>query len=128
MSVKLSQFAKCFISSLFSAFLDFLIFYLVNKCLSITASTVIARIASTTVNFLINKFWAFESDRNFFRESIPFAVLFVCKMAASAALVNFFHSILSETPVPTIVIKICVDGTLFFVSYVIQKKFIFAKS
>jgi len=123
--MKLSQFAKCFISSLLSAGLDFLIFYLMNKFFSIAISTVIARVASTTVNFVINKFWAFESKKKSAKEPIFFAILFVCKMAASAALVTLFRNLLLETPIPTIVIKICVDGTLFFVSYLVQKKFIF---
>jgi putative flippase GtrA len=96
-----------------------------NKFFSIAISTVIARVASTTVNFVINKFWAFESRKKSAKEPIFFAILFVCKMAASAALVTLFRNLLLETPIPTIVIKICVDGTLFFVSYLVQKKFIF---
>jgi len=130
---KLPQFAKFTISSIISAGIDFLVFYFVKKgiiehagqtCAIITA-TVIARIISTIVNFTINKFWCFEKAGNpksqTLREIILFAILFVSKMSASAALVAAFAFI----NIPTIVLKMIVDILLFFVSFALQKLFIF---
>ena len=88
---------------------------------SIIAATVSARFLSTAVNFLINKFWSFESQQNGTRQVILFTFLFLGKMGASAALVSF----LAFLPVPAVTLKIIVDTLLFFVSFIIQKHFIF---
>ena len=88
---------------------------------SIIAATVSARFLSTAVNFLINKFWSFESQQNGTRQVILFTFLFLGKMGASAALVSF----LAFLPVPAVTLKIIVDTLLFFVSFIIQKHFLF---
>ena len=128
---KLPLFAKFTVSSLVSAGVDFLFFFLVQKTLensghsmtnSIIAATVSARFLSTAVNFLINKFWSFESQQNGTRQVILFTFLFLGKMGASAALVSF---LLAFLPVPAVTLKIIVDTLLFFVSFIIQKHFIF---
>ncbi len=83
---KLPLFAKFTVSSLVSAGVDFLFFFLVQKTLensghsmtnSIIAATVSARFLSTAVNFLINKFWSFESQQNGTRQVILFTFLFL---------------------------------------------------
>lgn len=134
--VKLPQFAKFGISSLVSAGIDFLFFYLVSRAGAsifgfdikdarlITGATIIARIISTVVNFTINKFWAFESKKSAPREIFLFAILFVCKMGASAALVSLFASF-EFVKIQTVYLKMIVDSLLFFVSFAVQKLFIF---
>lgn len=130
---KIPVFAKCLISSIFSACIDFGLFYVVNKfCVSlgfgqkssIVAATVASRICSTLVNFLINKFWCFENkEKGAAVQAAKFFVLFVAKMAASAALVSLFAGIFTQ--VSAVLIKVIVDSVLFFASFFIQKKFIF---
>ena len=126
---QLPQFAKFTISSVISAAVDFLFFYLIKHALEqkfalslvIFLATLVARIFSTIVNFTINKFWSFESHKNAGKEIVLFAILFVSKLSASAFLVYVF----SFVKIPTVVLKMIVDTLLFFVSFIIQKFFIF---
>ena len=130
---KLPQFVKCTLSSISSAFVDFAFFYLIqtlcvkldfSQSISIVCATVVARIFSTIVNFIINKFWCFESKKSAQREAILFAILFIAKMAASASLVAAICS-LAFVKLKTVTIKIMVDTVLFFISFLVQKFFIF---
>lgn len=130
---KIPQIIKCIISSLFSALVDSLIFqgfvYLLpalnfTEKISIVIGTIIARIISTAVNFLINKFWSFQSKKKSFKEALLFFLMFLGKMSISAALV----AALSNIQIPPLIIKLAVDGVLFFAGYFIQKKFIFVSS
>lgn len=130
---KIPQIIKCVISSLFSALVDSLIFqgfvyFLPNlnfsEKISIVIGTIIARIISTAVNFLINKFWSFQSKKKSFKEALLFFLMFLGKMGISAALV----AALSNIKIPPLIIKLAVDGLLFFVGYFIQKKFIFVSA
>ncbi len=128
---KLPQFAKFTISSIISACADFLVFALVmfairrGQTSAIVIATIIARIISTIINFIINKLWCFESKAKSKvqagREISLFTILFVAKLSASAALVATFAFI----KIPTVVLKMIVDTLLFFVSFAVQKLFIF---
>lgn len=130
---KIPVFAKCLISSIFSACIDFAFFYSVNKfCVSlgfvqktsIVTATVVSRICSALVNFLINKFWCFENrEKEASVQAVKFFLLFIAKMAVSATLVSFFAGIFTQ--IPAVLIKVFVDSVLFFASYFIQRKFIF---
>ena len=134
--IKIPQFVKFTMSSLLSCGVDFLFFFLVSFIGSkffgldskdsqlIITATVIARIISTIVNFTINKLWAFQSKKSATREVILFTILFLAKMAASAALVSYIAS-LDFVKIQTLYIKMIVDSILFFVSYAVQKLFIF---
>lgn len=130
---KIPQIIKCIISSLFSALVDSLIFqgfiYFLpalnfTEKISIVIGTIIARIISTAVNFLINKFWSFQSKKKSFKEALLFFLMFLGKMGISAGLV----AALSKNKIPPLIIKLAVDGLLFFAGYFIQKKFIFVSS
>lgn len=136
--LKIPQFIRCIFSSIISACLDFSLFYVVEKLclslgaeqgLSIVAATVAARICSTVVNFLINKFWCFKSEGRGVRQAVLFFVLFVVKMGASATFVWGLQEIFSRSEafsnVPSVAVKVLVDSLLFFASYLVQKKFIF---
>lgn len=132
MTRKIPVFAKCLLSSVFSACVDFALFFLVEKIFagagqnaSIVFATVISRVCSTAVNFFINKFYCFENcERGAGKiQAAKFFVLFAAKMAASAALVCVFAEIFKNAQ--AVMIKLIVDSFLFFVSYIVQKKFIF---
>ena len=63
---KIKVFLKTSISSIISAGVDISVFYLLSKAFKreymyVVLATVIARILSGTVNFIINKFYAFKS-------------------------------------------------------------------
>ncbi len=130
---KIPRIIKCIISSAFSAMIDALIFqgfvYFLpslnlSEKISIVIGTIVARIISTAVNFVINKFWSFQSKQKSFKEAFLFFLMFLGKMGISATLV----AALSNIPIPPLVTKLAVDALLFFAGYFIQKKFIFVPS
>jgi glycosyltransferase involved in cell wall biosynthesis len=118
---------KYSLSSLVSAATDLGLFTLfIHQLFSdsingIFFATALARILSGTLNFMMNKHFVFQSDRRHGTEAWKYFTLFVCQMTLSWLLV----SALSILPLHLTLIKILVDGSLFFASYQIQKKYIF---
>lgn len=120
---------KYSISSLCSAVIDITAFtILINlffgkTSAGILAATVMARCISGSVNFMINKHWVFKSDKSYGAESFKYLTLFCSQMLLSWAIVT----VLSNLTHNLTIIKILTDSTLFFISYQIQKKYIFNK-
>ncbi|MGI6717168.1 MAG: glycosyltransferase [Eubacteriales bacterium] len=88
-------------------------------------ATGFARVVSSAVNYAINQRRTFK-NRAKVRDSMPkYFTLCLVQMAASAGLVSLFHSALggSET-----FIKIIIDTLLFFVSFQIQRAWVFKKN
>ncbi|MDD6370036.1 GtrA family protein, partial [Galactobacillus timonensis] len=86
------------------------------------AATILARIISATCNYLMNYRFVFQSDAGVI-SSGKYALLAVVQMSLSALLVTAGISVFSSSP--EVVIKIIVDTLLFFLSYFIQRKFVF---
>lgn len=116
-------------SSILSAAVDLTAFAILVKrilpsgSLGILAATVIARLISGNLNFLINKHWVFRSSRPGAMEAGRYLALFCSQMLLSWLLVTGFRSL----PLPLPLIKVFVDGSLFVLSYHIQKRYIFYK-
>lgn len=114
-------------SSLFSAITDLFLFTILadlifeTKSYSILAATVIARLISGNVNFMLNKHWVFQSKNNYGLETLKYVVLFFCQMMLSWFLVFSLRNL----PFHITFIKILVDSILFYFSYKIQKNLIF---
>lgn len=117
------------ISSLFCAVLDVTVFHLISGAINVkllgtvAIATVIARIISGILNFMLNRKWAFKSSGKIDIESRKYLCLFTVQMVLSFMLVYLFGH-LSEKLTS---IKIVVDFILFLISYVIQRKYIFKK-
>lgn len=79
-----------------------------------------ARIVSGALNFLLNKKWSFRSKSRVRPEALKYMILFICQMLASSALTAFLSRLISAAPG-----KLIVDTLLFFVSYQIQKNWVF---
>lgn len=117
---------KYSLSSFISAAVDLSLFYLFNIFFGsgtngILASTVLARIISGNINFILNKYWVFKSNNNIIKEFPKYITLFCIQMMFSWGLV----SLLSSLPLPILFIKILVDALLFIFRYLIQNKYIF---
>mgnify|MGYP001948271120 CR=1 FL=1 len=88
----------------------------------ITVATIIARIVSLIVNYNINAKIVFknEEQRNF--PFFKYNALAVFEMLVSALLVTMLFDYLqwNET-----IVKVFVDGSLFFFGYLIQRNYIF---
>lgn len=122
------RFLRFAASSLTGFLVDYSLFrILLEKVFVSTLSTYIflatamARICSGIVNFLLNRRWSFHSRQPAGGELIRYLLLFIGQMAASGGLV----SALSHTFIPVPAAKIIVDTILFFVSFRIQKDWVF---
>lgn len=129
-------FGKFLFSSLSSSVLDLLLFGLFCRMLKessglphgvpyIIGATILARIISAVYNFLLNYKVVFKSNANIMSTAIKYCLLAICQMLCSAILVNAIYGIVGgfETAV-----KIPVDVILFFLSFVIQREFVYRKN
>ena len=128
---KIKIFFKTSISSIISAGVDISVFYLLSKAFKreymyVVLATVIARILSGTVNFIINKFYAFQSTGRVKVELVSYTILFIIKMVLSSLIVAYLSTTFTETS--ETFIKVVVDVILFFASFYIQDKYIFNES
>ena len=125
---KVKIFLKTSISSIISAGVDLSVFYFLSTVFEreyfyVVLATVIARLFSGTVNFLINKFYAFQSTGRVKVELVSYTILFIIKMVLSSLIVAYLSTTFTETN--ETLIKIIVDVILFFASFYIQDKYIF---
>ena len=117
---------KYSMASLSSAVIDLTLFTMFTAFFGtlasgIFASTTLARLISGVVNFVLNRNWVFQSKNNHRAEMAKYFILFFCQMMASWVLVAGLNRLFAH---PTIC-KIFVDTGLFFLSYQIQKRYIF---
>lgn len=89
----------------------------------IMLATIIARICSGAVNFLLNKHIAFKSDEKTSAEAVRYFVLFVCQMLVSGICTAIITKVLKIAAFA----KIIVDVVLFFISFRIQRAWVFRK-
>lgn len=128
-------FGKFLFSSLSSSVLDLALFGLFCKILRaasgiwtglpyIVGATILARIISAIYNFLLNYKVVFQSNANLAAAAAKYFALAVCQMLCSAFLVNELFGLLGGYEVA---VKIPVDVLLFFLSFVIQREFVYRK-
>ncbi len=126
-------FGKFLFSSLSSSVLDLLLFHLfctlrrpvdgrVLFVPYIVAATVFARVISAVYNFFINYRLVFRSEEKLAVTAGRYFLLAVCQMLCSAFLVNLLYGLIGGTEV---FIKMPVDILLFFISFVIQREFVY---
>ncbi len=120
------------VSSMASALIDLLIFYLLNKLcggifgsLSVLISTVIARAVSSFANFTINRTQVFDFDGSSKKALFRYYALAIPQMLISAGLVSLLSVLFSANPEIKTVLKLVVDVVLFFISYRIQQTWVF---
>jgi putative flippase GtrA len=87
-------------------------------------AAVAARICSGVLNFYLNKYAVFGQRGGVKHSAVRYLLLFLCIMCISAGTTQFF----SVLPINLTVIKILVDTVLFFVSFTVQRKFVFTKT
>ena len=125
------QFFRFSGSSIACACVDLGLFALITALFSLNTAalvalaTVLARLTSGALNFTLNRRWSF-TDSGSKRGSIStqaarYLMLFFAQMLASMTLVT----LLSFLPLPLVGVKMLVDGTLFVVSYFVQRNWVF---
>jgi len=121
------RFVRFLLASLAGSVVDCVLFALFKLFLrlpqteTVILATVMARLCSGGVNFLLNRHFSFRSRMPVGREIFRYLVLFLGQMAASAVLVALLGYVL-----PALVAKVIVDTGLFFLSFRIQKNWVFA--
>lgn len=121
-----------------SAIIDLLLFYIAlyglellgistpeNTELTVLLATVFARVISSLFNYSVNRKVVFGSaSRNSF---VKYYVLCAAQMLLSAALVALLSTLCMAGKFGKLVIKLVVDTCLFFVSFGIQREWVFKK-
>lgn len=124
-------FGKFLFSSLSSSVLDLVLFALFCTLFKdrqwgmityIMAATVFARILSAAYNYFLNYKVVFQSRSSVTSTLVRYVLLAVVQMCCSALLVNFLYPLLGGAEV---LVKIPVDVGLFFISFVIQREFVY---
>lgn len=90
--------------------------------LIIPVSVVISRICSSLLNYSLNRAWVFEKKERSRSSLVRYYALCVVQMLVSAGAVTGLHWL---THIEAIAIKLVVDTVLFFISYRIQRSWVF---
>ncbi len=126
---------KFLLSSFGSTLLDLLIFYLVFRFFGGWAgkyaellATAVARLCSSFANFNANNTVVFANKGSYKRAMLRYYCLCIPQMLISAGLVTLINHLLANTvPILATVIKFAVDTCLFFISYNIQREWVFSQ-
>lgn len=123
-------FLKYMLSSLTSCAVDLVLFYFLNMffekegiAVHVILATVLARIVSATVNCLINFKVVFNSHKNLFRACLKYFGVVIIQLCCSASLVFVATEWLHTAH--EVVVKAIVDTVLFFISFFVQRRFVF---
>lgn len=127
---------KFMTSSLCSFFVDIVLFTVINVLLAkisvdaeirLFSATVGARMVSSLVNYTMNKSVVFQSRESVGSSLLKYYILCICQMALSYGLVYLFAEMLfhGNGSLLETLIKFVVDMGLFFISFRIQKKWVF---
>ena len=126
---------KFLLSSFGSTLIDLGIFYLVLRLFGAKigayaelTATVIARVCSSFANFNANNSIVFANKGHYKRALLRYYCLCIPQMLVSAGLVTLLNRLLANSvPIIATLIKFCVDTLLFFISYQIQREWVFSQ-
>lgn len=125
---------KFLVSSLSSLLVDMGLFYLVMRFFAShlgpyaeLVATAVARVCSSFFNFNANNKVVFNNRGSYRRALLRYYCLCVPQMLVSAGLVTLINHLLGNTaPLIATLIKLVVDTALFFISYTIQREWVFS--
>lgn len=114
---------KYSLSSIISFIIDYSLFALFGIFLSITLSNIFARIISATINFTINKKIVFKSNKSLLVSFVEYALLAIFILTCNTLLLN----LLVNVGLNKFIAKLIVEVSLFIISFLVQKTFVFKK-
>lgn len=111
-------------SSMIAAFIDFALFILMHNLLptKLIISVVVARVGSSLINYLINHNLVFRAKGSMTRSAGRYYALAATIMLSSYLLIRLFSDVFS---VNTYLAKLIADVILYFVSYIVQREFVY---
>ena len=126
---------KFLLSSMGSTLIDLGVFYLVMKLFGAglgayreLVSTAVARACSSFANFSANNAVVFENRKHYKRALARYYCLCIPQMLVSAGLVTLINHLLANSvPILATLVKFAVDTCLFFISYGIQREWVFTQ-
>ena len=126
---------KFMLSSLGSTVIDLGVFYLMMRFFGLAAgkyaellATVVARAISSFFNFSANNAVVFENKGHYKRALFRYYCLCIPQMLVSAGLVTLINGLFANSlPIVATLIKFAVDMVLFFISYFIQREWVFSQ-
>ena len=112
-------------SSLLCFVLDYLLFCLFSMLTgSVTAANITARVFSAAANFELNRRLVFGSKKSAGKSAAQYFALAFFILVCNTLLLNLLVSL---TPIGRYIAKIITETTMFFVSYAVQKTYIFSR-
>ncbi len=127
-----SEILKCSLSSLVSSAIDIGLFAIFIQLLSknsiplvLLGATVFARLISSTINFSLNKKYVFGINGSAFTQLAKYYLLCIVQMAFSWLILYSLSLLILDH---IVLLKIITDTFLFFISYMIQRLFIFRRN
>jgi len=130
--VILNMFLKFSMSGILSFLVDISMFAFLTKTIfgemgvaeNVLLGTVIARVVSSIVNYLMNRKFVFISGNDKIRSLIKYYVLCCMQLLCSWVLVvKVYNCVQFDTSI----IKIMVDTLLFFISFQVQQRWVFTR-
>lgn len=126
---------KFLLSSVSSLLVDMGLFYVVMRFFAPglgsyaeLVATAAARACSSFMNFNANNSVVFHNGGSYSRSLLRYYCLCIPQMLVSAGLVTLINGLLGNTaPFIATLIKLAVDILLFFISYTIQREWVFAE-
>ena len=122
---------KFAISSGLAVLIDTLIYYILLRIFGLRLKLlfqIVSRIASSFVNFNMNRSFAFKSNGKYFNELGKYYALALPQAAVTFLLVEISQNLLKvATPGLATFVKVVIEAVIFFISYFIQKKWVFKK-
>ena len=112
--------------SLFTAFLDFAVFVLVQSLSgNILQSAIWSRSIAGIFNFSLGKFFVFKSKKNFYYEFVKYVLT-----VATLGFISFelIHNLVKYADVNVYAAKIFTETGLFLISFALQRTFVFGSS
>ncbi len=117
------------ISSVASFVVDVLLFRGFFSALGAMPAHITARALSSLFNFNLNKFYVFRSRDRYWKDMLEYYCVCVPQAVVSMFLLGALVEKLSiSVPAMATFVKILVDTLLFFISYFIQKKWVFRET
>lgn len=116
-------------SSLISFFIDFILYTILifltqglGSVVSIPLFNILARVVSSSANFIINKKYIFKNNDNIIKKAAEYAVLAICILIGNTFLLSVFVETFGMN---CFVAKILIDFAFFIISWAIQRFIIF---
>lgn len=134
-SLRIYRFILAFIvSSLLSSVVDITLYYLLHRFVfaalggaNAIASTAVARLCSSLLNYTINRRKVFTFKEKGDNPILRYYALAVPQMLVSGGIVSLLDFLLKSGSGLSTVLKFIVDVILFFISYRIQQGWVFAR-